>query len=161
MIDASCTLCKTCQNPIPDGGDDEFPICPTCIVNSVFMDEEDDSVADDENRYDIKREVGRGGDGTVYLGYDKSMGREIALKLMKSWRDDSEQDALRFQTEIEAVTSLDHPNIIPIYSIGEFDGRPFYTMKYVPGGSLAQNLDKYQDARKAVSLIPTLLLSSI
>lgn len=156
MTDASRTLCKTCQNPIPDGGDDEFPICPTCIVNSVFMDEEDDSVADDENRYDIKREVGRGGDGTVYLGYDKSMGREIALKLMKSWRDDSEQDALRFQTEIEAVTSLDHPNIIPIYSTGEFDGRPFYTMKYVPGGSLAQNLDKYQDARKAVSLMITL-----
>lgn len=109
----------------------------------LFDDPELQAGSEEVDDYDIKREIGRGGDGTVYLGFDSKVGREVAIKLINTDRGVDNTTEQRFRAESEAIASLDHPHIIPIYANGKMDGRPFYTMKYVTGGSLATRLDAF------------------
>ena len=62
----------------------------------------------------------------------------------------------RFHREAEAVAALRHPNIVQVYDVGEVGGRPYYTMEYIEGGSLAQNLADKQQPQQAATLIATL-----
>jgi serine/threonine protein kinase len=62
----------------------------------------------------------------------------VALKRVLSYHGDSRETLERFRREAEAAASLDHPNILPIYEVGEADGLPFFTMKYATGGTLQQ-----------------------
>ena len=119
----------------------------------LFNDPEISPGSEEVDDYDIKREIGRGGDGTVYLGFDSKVGREVAIKLINSDRRVDETTERRFQAESEAIASLDHPHIIPIYANGKMDGRPFYTMKYVAGGSLATRLDEFATPDTAAALM--------
>ena len=122
------------------------------MVN-LFDDPDIPAGSEEVDDYDIKKEIGRGGDGTVYLGYDRKVGREVAIKLINSDRRIDETTERRFQAESEAIASLDHPNIIPIYANGKMDGRPFYTMKHVTGGSLATRLDDFAEPGAAAALM--------
>src|SRR5215211_8026898 len=75
--------------------------------------------------------------GVVYRGRRLHKNRIVALKRMLSFQADSQETLARFRREAEAVASLDHPNILPIYEVSEGeDGLPFFSMKFAAGGSL-------------------------
>jgi tetratricopeptide (TPR) repeat protein len=87
----------------------------------------------------IIHEIARGGMGVVYQAREPHSGRIVALKCVLACQDDADQVVTRFRREAETAARLDHPNIVPIYQVGETaDGFPFYTMKYAAGGSLLQ-----------------------
>jgi serine/threonine-protein kinase len=93
--------------------------------------------------YELLDHVGSGGMGQVYQAQQVRTGRMVALKTLAigsgSASDEVERLA-RFRTEVEAVTRLQHPNIVAVYDVGEQDGRPYFTMEWVGGGSLAEHL---------------------
>ena len=91
-------------------------------------------------RHRLIREVGDGGMGIVYEAEDLRLKRIVALKLVRSAAFARPQEMARFRAEAEAVARLDHPHIVPIHEVGEADGQPFFTMKLMEGGSLADHL---------------------
>ena len=90
--------------------------------------------------YDILREIGRGGMGVVYQARQKILNRIVALKMILGGTQIRPQEHARFLAEAEIIASLQHPNIVQIYEIGEAAGRPFFSLEYVDGGTLAQRL---------------------
>jgi eukaryotic-like serine/threonine-protein kinase len=92
------------------------------------------------DRYEIERELGHGAMATVYLARDIKHDRQVAVKVL---RDDIAfaMGAERFKREIELVTHLSHPHILPIYDSGVADGELFYVMPYVQGESLRARLN--------------------
>ncbi|PYL82671.1 MAG: hypothetical protein DMF21_01690, partial [Verrucomicrobia bacterium] len=87
--------------------------------------------------YEILEEVGRGGMGVIYRARQRHSHRIVAVKRVLSYHADSHETRERFRREAEAVASLDHPNILPIYEVSESeDGLPFFSMKFATGGSL-------------------------
>jgi serine/threonine-protein kinase len=91
---------------------------------------------------EIRRLLGRGGFAEVYVGYDTQLKREIAVKTIRGDLVVSDVLLQRFQREAEAVAKLRHPNVIPVYGVGERDGVAFFTMPLIDGGSLADALDR-------------------
>lgn len=106
--------------------------------------------------YAILELLGRGGQGVVFKARDLRMNRVVALKLLTAAGDDAATRA-RFRREVEALAKLQHPQIVQIYDVGETEGRPYFTMEFVPGGSLATALaGTPQPAGAAAALVQTL-----
>lgn len=104
--------------------------------------------------YELLQEVGRGGMGVVYRARQISLGREVALKLMLRGQLASSADRERFQAEAQAAAKLDHPGIVPVYEVGQLDGRPYFTMKYIRGLTLSQRLAEGPlPAREAAAML--------
>lgn len=107
--------------------------------------------------YELLEVLGAGGMGRVYKARQRSLGRFVALKVIRTGATANEADRLRFRTEADAAARLDHPNIVPVYEIGEHDGRPYIAGRYVEGGPLSRHLDRFRDKpRAAASLLATL-----
>jgi hypothetical protein len=107
--------------------------------------------------YDIIRELGRGGMGVVYQARQVALNRTVAVKMILAGAHAGEANLARFLTEAEAVAQLQHPHIVQIFEIGRHEGLPYFTLEFVPGGSLA---DKVRDhplpAREAAQLVEQL-----
>jgi len=89
--------------------------------------------------YEIESELGRGGMGVVYKAVQVKLGRPVALKMILAAHAQGEERE-RFASEGEAVARFQHPNIVQIYEVGEADGRPYFSLEYVEGGSLEDKL---------------------
>jgi hypothetical protein len=92
------------------------------------------------SRYEILRELGRGGMAAVYLAHDPNFGREVAVKVLPRELMHDPAFRARFHREARTIAALEHPAIVPVYDFGEEDGQPFLVMRYMSGGSLVARI---------------------
>src|SRR6185295_20385903 len=113
-----------------------------------------------ETRYELRRELDRGGMGVVYAAHDRELHREVALKVLATAVADADS-ATRLRREARIIAGLEHPGIVPVHDVGTLpDGRIFYAMKFVrghrldeyavQGASLRDRLRKFQAVCDAV-----------
>ncbi len=95
-----------------------------------------------DGRYQIIRTIGEGGMANVYLAYDTILEREVAVKILRGDLANDEKFVKRFQREAKAASSLNHPNIVEMYDVGEDDGNYFIVMEYVNGKTLKSLIKK-------------------
>ncbi len=102
----------------------------------------DDLIGQTLGQYEIKMLLGKGGMSTVYLAYQPTMDRSVALKVLPREFLHDETFLERFKREARTVARLEHLHILPVYDVGEDQGIPYIVMRYLSGGTLADLLDK-------------------
>ena len=104
--------------------------------------------------YELREEIGRGGMGVVYRAYQSSLKRIVALKMIPNAAFAASQDLARLRAEALAAARLSHPNIVPVYEVGEHNGQPWFSMQLIEGQTLSQRLANGPlNSREAVALL--------
>src|SRR4051794_9744793 len=103
--------------------------------------------------YELLEEIARGGMGVVYKAKQVSLNRIVALKMILAGQFATETDVQRFKSEAEAAANLDHPNIVPIYEVGEHEGRHYFSMKLITATPFSRDAKGSADPRQAARLI--------
>ena len=107
--------------------------------------------------YEVEAILGRGGMGVVFKARHLRLNRTVAIKTLLGGGSAGPRERERFQREAETVAALRHPNVVQLYDVGEEEGRPYFTMEFVDGGSLALKLaGSPQPARPSADLVSTL-----
>ncbi len=143
-------LCPECQAPLETDG-----VCLACALEVALMGEADGSDAAGSNwfghyapqeagafgKYTLRRKLGAGGMGIIWEAEEVRVSRVVALKMIRGFAFASEDEKARFRTETMAAAQLDHPHIVPVFEVSEAEGQPYFTMKLLEGGTLAQRLN--------------------
>lgn len=111
--------------------------------------------------YQVLSLLGTGGMGEVYLAEDTRLGRRVALKLLPEDLANNEQRVTRFQQEARAASNLNHPNILTIHEIGQFDSRHFIATEFIDGETLRQRLNQERMELGAVLHVATEIASAL
>ncbi len=106
----------------------------------LTSDEAESLVGQQLAHYEITALLGEGGMGAVYLARDTKLGRKVALKLLPSYFTKDADRLRRFEQEACAASSLNHPNILTIYEIGETDGTHFIATEFIEGETLRERM---------------------
>ncbi|HXQ39113.1 MAG TPA: serine/threonine-protein kinase, partial [Anaerolineales bacterium] len=93
-------------------------------------------------QYQIIKPIGQGGMAKIYLAYQPSVKREVAIKVLSPAFQEKGSFLKQFSQEVEVIAHLQHPQIIPVYDFGEQDDEMYIVMAYIRGGSLADRIDK-------------------
>ncbi len=117
----------------------DFVAGPAVNVAAEWLarQEEVETVSGRIGAYEVLSLIGRGGMGEVYLAHDTRLGRKVAVKLLRPALTSNPDAVRRFEQEARAASSLNHPNIVTIYEIGDLRERRFIAMEFVEGQSLA------------------------
>jgi WD40 repeat protein/serine/threonine protein kinase len=135
-------------------GSDSFLASPILRDNELFPDASPPHVLPAIPGYELIEELGRGGMGVVYKARQIALDRFVAVKMLLSGPAFTAEHLVRFRTEAEALARLQHPNIVQVYDVGKFEGRPYFSMEYVAGPNLAHKLAGVpQPARSSAQLV--------
>ncbi len=142
--------CPRCGAPI--GAAAPGGLCTRCLIARFAFDsrledpnesgESDAAASDRIGDYDLLEVLGRGGMGIVYKARQRSANRIVAIKLIAAGELASPELIHRFKSEAETAAALEHPGIVPVYDVGEADGRHFFSMQWIAGESLAVRLQR-------------------
>jgi len=144
MVDSNqIGKCSNCGSELPDSS--VQGLCCECLGKAGFGTWQDSDTGDFEAEpglgrfgdFDSLRQIGSGGMGIVYQAYERSLDRQVALKLMS---DTSPKAIQQFRVGAAAAAKLDHPHIVPIFSYGKHQDRLFLNMKLVEGESLKRHI---------------------
>lgn len=100
----------------------------------------DDLIGKILGQFEIGEEIGRGGMATVYKARQRSMNRTVAIKVLPRQMLHDPGFYERFEREVDVISHLEHPHILPIYDYGQEEGLPYIAMRYLGGGSLEQRI---------------------
>ncbi len=158
---APCPVCAF-------GGAVDAPATPLADLSAddwMAALEPEPAVDDDATRrfahYELLEEIGRGGMGVVYRARQKAPSRIVALKVMLPQKATDQELMIRFRAEAEAISSLDHPHILPIFEAGERDGLPYFSMKFADGGSLAGHVADYAGRPREIARLMAALAHAV
>ena len=115
---------------------------PTLLIQTGGVNEVAGGKKQIFGNYELERELGQGGMGTVYLARDPGLNRKVALKILRPDLSEDAAFAQKFLDEVEVTASLAHPNIIRVYTLGEQDGRLYLVMEHLDQPSLEQRMDQ-------------------
>lgn len=116
---------------------------PVAPQSAAPVTAEDADAAQRIGPWRLRRELGRGAQGVVYLAEDTRLPRTVALKVLDQGPTAlGSAPALRWQREVEAIARLDHPGIATVYEVGSDSGQPWIAMRHVPGGSVQEQLGR-------------------
>ncbi len=129
----------------------------TTTIPSQVTPRESLNPPDELGDYLLQEEIGRGGMGIIYRARQRSLKRDVAVKLILHGAKASDADQQRFQSEVAAAAQLDHPNIVPIYEFGIESNWQYYGMKLVEGHDLTKDIAKGpMSERDAAQLVMTI-----
>lgn len=93
--------------------------------------------------YELVAEIARGGMGVVYRAFDRRLNRTVAVKMILAGQLATAESVQRFVVEAKAAARLDHPGIVPIYEIGDYETQHYFSMKLIDGGSLEARMSEF------------------
>ena len=162
---ADFSRCRACHSPLTLEVGGEW--CPRCALAAAFAPVPESGTASaggglfTVSGHVVLAELGRGAAGIVYRARQEHPAREVALKILRPHELGSAESLARFRLEAATVAALDHPVILPVLAVGEYDGLPYFTMKLCTGGSLAERLGKFHGHWQVTATLVALLAEAV